>query len=63
MGLVGIFRKNKVKQDPFAKNQPGEKISEEIEAPLCSDDSMQILLKLAWIVTFTIDGTVSRKPW
>ena len=33
-------------------------IGGEILAPLCSDDSVNILLKLDWIVTFAIRATI-----
>ena len=50
--LACIFRKNKMKKNPFAKNEP---LSAE-----CSDDSIQILRKLSWIVTLTIQAHFRR---
>lgn len=48
MGLVGVFRKNR-KKKPLAKNQPVRvQIGEEIQAPQCSDDSIQTPSKICW---------------
>ena len=49
MGLDGIFRKNKMKKPPLPKISLLVQIGGEIKAPLCSDDFIQILLKLPWI--------------
>ena len=49
MGLDGIFRKNKMKNAPLPKISLLVQIGGEIQAPLCSDDVIQILLKQPWI--------------
>ena len=49
MGLDGIFRKNKTKKAPLPKISLLVQIGGEIQTPLCSDDFIQILLKLPWI--------------
>ena len=40
MGLVGIFRKKKMKNVHLSKISLLEQIGEEIEATLCPDDSL-----------------------
>ena len=54
MGLVSIFRKNNMKKAPLPTISLLVQIGEEIQAPVFYDDSVQILLKLAWIVSLTI---------
>ena len=54
-GLVGISRKRKIKKGPSPKISLLVQIGEQIWAPVCSDDSAQILLKLAQIITLTME--------
>ena len=60
MGLVNIFRKNKIKNVPLPKIDLVVEICIEILAPVCSDDSIQILLKMAWIIKLTIQAYFRR---
>ena len=55
VGLGSIFRKNETKKKTLVKNQL---VSANwwVQAPVCSDVSIQILLKLAWIVMFMIQA-------
>lgn len=47
-------------KNPLAKNQPISVNDIEIWVSLCSDDSIQILLKFAWVISFTISVTFTR---
>ena len=61
MRLDSIFRKNKMKKKkPLPKINLLLQIGGEIEAPLCSVDFIQILLKLTWIEKFTIQAYFRR---
>jgi len=51
MGLVSIFTKKKLKKAPLPKMSLSVQIGEEIKASVCSDDSLQIILKLTWIAS------------
>ena len=53
---VAILRKDMMKNAPFVKNKP---ISENWWGDV-STDRIQILLKLAWIVSFTIQLSFRR---
>ena len=55
IGYISIFRKRKIKKGPSPKISLLVQIGEEIWAPVCSDDSAQILLKLAQIITLTME--------
>ena len=44
IGLVSIFTKKKLKKAPLPKMSLLVQIDEEIKAPVCSDDSLQIAL-------------------
>ena len=56
MGLVSILRKNKLKKMPSPRIRLLLLIGEKKSEPVCSDDVIHILLKLAWIVTSTIQA-------
>ena len=61
IGLCGISRKNKMKKAP--PSQIADflcKLAAERYKHVCSVDSIQILLKLAWIETSTIQGNFRR---
>ena len=60
IGLDGISRKNNKKKDPLAKYQTSCAKWRRRDLNTCSDDSIQILLKLAWIETSTIQGNFRR---
>ena len=50
MGSNGIFRDNKMEKNPLPKISLLVQIGGgDIRAPLCFNDAIQILLKLAWI--------------
>ena len=59
MGLVGIFRKSKLKNSHLPKISLSVQIGVKVQAPLCSNDSIKNRLKLAWIVTFMIQVNFS----
>ena len=57
MGSNGIFRDNKMEKNPLPKISLLVQIGGgDIQAPLCFNDAIQILLKLAWIEAFSIQA-------
>ena len=58
MGFVGIFRNNKVKKPSFLQSDCWCKLVRRLQAQLCSDDSIQILWRLAWIVARIANVTI-----
>ena len=51
--------RNKMKNAPLSKISLLVQFGGQVYAPVCSDDSVQVLLKLAWIVTMTITPSLS----
>ena len=57
--------KEEMKKVNLPKISPSEQFGEEIQAPICFEDRVQILLKLAWIATLTIQPClreIIRRP-
>ena len=57
--------KEEMKKANLPKISPSEQVGEEIQAPICFEDRVQILLKLAWIATLTIQPClreIIRRP-
>ena len=51
MGFVRIACKNNMQEAYLPKTGIVGQIVSEVLAQLCSDDSMQILLNLTWVIT------------
>ena len=51
MGFVRIACKNNMQEAYLPKTGIVGQIASEVLAQLCSDDSMQILLNLTWVIT------------
>ena len=58
MGFVGVLRNNKVKKLSFQHSVCWCKLVRRLQIHLCSDDSIQILWKLAWIVARVANVTI-----
>ena len=58
MGFVGILRNIKVKKPSFQQSVCWCKLVRRLQIHLCSDDSIQILWKLAWIVARIANVTI-----
>ena len=65
MGFVRIFWKpENTKEALLSKTSIVGQIFSEVLAQLCSDDSMQILLNLTWVITFRPnDSMIYEVDW
>ena len=59
MGFVRIAWKNNIQEAYLPKTSIVGQIVSEILAQLCSDDSMQILLNLTWVITLWHESNLS----
>ena len=55
------IRKNKMKKSPLPKIRLIVQIGGYIQAPVCSDDSIPILLRFAWILTSTFPANFKSR--
>ena len=60
MGFVRIAWKNNIQEAYLPKTGIGGQIVSEILAQLCSDDYMQILLNLTWVITLWPESNLSE---